>query len=172
MLSTLRQELVQGHWRHVLEYSGHDKLWLDCDRGCAILARELIDPKNGLLGQRIEACDHRQVQSGIWVPFQFRNMLFVADKAKPQTGNVVKVLDAVLDVLEVRLNEQVREELFRFEPLPGSIQTMGRDRTEQVVAGGTEYLDEVIDWTQRHFDFPGIAPPRAGSGTEAQLNTV
>jgi hypothetical protein len=68
------QELVQEHYCHVLECPGHDKLWLDCERGCAILAREVFEADHGVLIQRIEASGHREIKPGIWVPSKFRNI--------------------------------------------------------------------------------------------------
>jgi len=162
-----QQEMVRGRWCHILEYPGHDRLYLDCDRGCAILAREVFDPNKEILVQRIESSEHREVQPGIWVPFEFRNMLFDTARSKPEGGKAVTTLDAILKVLEVRLNEQVKDDVFRFEPLPGSIQSIGDDRTEQAVPGGTDYLDEMLDWIQRHFNFPGIPTRDSGSATEA-----
>jgi hypothetical protein len=163
------QELVQGRWCHILEYLGHDRLWLDGDRGCAILAREVFDPNKGILLQRVEAGAHREVHPGIWVPFEFRNMLFDPAKSKSQGGEVVKTLDANLEVLEVRLNEQVSDDIFRFEPLPGSVQTLADDRTEQSIPGGTDYLDEIVDWAKRYFGVSAIPAHRTGWVWEALL---
>lgn len=166
------QELVQGRWCHILEHPDHDRLWLDCDHGCVILRRELFDPKNRLLSQRIESSEHREIQPGIWVPFVFRNMLFVANRAQPQEAKAAKTLDATLKVREARLNEHVSDNIFRFEPLPGSIQSIGDgqdDRIEQVVPGGADYLEELIDWVQHQFAFSGIPTRDSGSDREAVL---
>src|SRR5439155_388366 len=150
------QELVQERWCHILEYPGHDRLWVDCDHGCAILAREVFDPDKQIVVQRIESRAFQEVQPGIWMPFEFRNLVFDSAKSGQQKGKSVKIVDAILKVHKVRLNQDVQDDIFRFEPVAGSIQTFDDDRTEQVVPGGTNYLDEVTDWIQRNFDFPAI----------------
>jgi hypothetical protein len=163
-----QQELVAGSWCDILEYPGHDRLWLDCSRGCALLAREVFDRGTKSLRQRIEAKEHREVEPGIWVPFALRNMIFNVDHSDSQGGKLVKTLDSTVHMLEVRLNEQVLDDVFRFEPLPGSIESVD-DKSKQVVPGGTEFLDEMVNWTQRHFHFPGIPARDTGSATEAVL---
>jgi hypothetical protein len=164
-----RQELVDGHWCHVLEYPGYDRLLLDSDHGWSILAREVFDPNKGILLQRIESSKHREIQPGIWVPFEFRNIIFDAAPPKSNGPKAVKALDAVLKVLELKLNEDVQDELFRFEPLPGSIQTTADERTEQTIPGGTEYLDELIDCIKRHFNLSAVPNQSSALDMEALL---
>lgn len=139
------QELVGERWCHILEYPGKDKLWLDADRGCAILIREMYGPTPGQLFQRIEASGHREVQPGIWIPAKFRNMVPGAWDPKDK-----ETVDAVLNVIRVRLNEDVDDDLFRFEPLPGSIELTVDGVVKQEAAGCEDYLNEVVDWLQRN----------------------
>jgi len=146
------QELVGERWCHILEYPGRDKLWLDCDRGCAILVREMYGPNPGQLFQRIEASGHREVQPGIWVPATFRNM--VPGVRDPKDNQAV---DSIINVLNVRLNEDVKDDLFEFEPLPGSIELTVDGVVNQEAAGSEDYLNEVVDWIQRN-DLISIAP--------------
>jgi hypothetical protein len=164
-----RQELVRGRWCHILEYPGHDRLWLDCDHGCAIMAREVFDPKKGVLLQRTESSGHREIQPGIWVPFEFRNMLFDAAAPEPQEVRGIKTLDATLKVLKVRLNEQVEDDFFHFEPLPGSIEITEDNLVKREVPGATDYLNEVVDWIRRHVRFSAIPVGDSDSTTEALL---
>jgi hypothetical protein len=146
------QELVGESWCHILEYPGRDKLWLDCDRGCAILVREMYGPNPGQLFQRIEASGHREVQPGIWVPARFRNMVpGVRDPKDNQT------VDSILNIVNVRLNEDVEDDLFRFEPLPGSIELTVDGIVRQEAAGCEDYLNEVVDWIRRN-DLISITP--------------
>jgi hypothetical protein len=154
-----QQELVRGHWCHILECPGRDRLWLDCDRGCSIVTREIFEPKEGRLAQRIEASKHREVQPDIWVPTELRNVLFDIEGSPPPDGKPLATSEGTLSILEVRLNEDVADETFRFRPRPASIETFEDESTKQTVPGGTDYLDELVDWSQRHFDLSGTGRP-------------
>jgi hypothetical protein len=166
-VASSRQELVQGRWCHILEYPGRDRLWLDCERNCVIVAREAFDEK-GLLRQRIESSRYREVLSGIWVPFEFRNIHFDPARPNPRVENGVKTLDSVLRVIDVRLNDQVTDGVFRFEPLPGSIR-IENNRIQQELPGCADYLDKVVDWSQKHFELPSSPSQHEDSGMEAVL---
>jgi hypothetical protein len=154
------QELLCGRWCHVLEYARHDKVWLDLGRGCVIVAREAYNSETGGILQRVESREHREVQPGIWVPFEFGNTIFGTASSASEGTRVFKTVDATLHVLEVRLNGDVQDSVFRFEPLPGSVETDANERTRQVVPGGLDYLEEVIQWINRFFVF---APTDAGA---------
>jgi hypothetical protein len=72
-------------------------------------------------------------------------------------------------ILEVRVNDQVHDDLFRFQPLPGSVQSFADERMEQVVPGGTDYLDEVTSWSKRQLDGPATSEETAGAVYEAAI---
>lgn len=139
-------EELDGHWCHVLEYPRRDRLWLDCLRGCTLLAREADDPKTGVRLQRIELTRHRQVQPGIWVAMQIRNIQY--DEIPDGSA-----LDSTMTILDVRLNDDVTRTLFRFEPSPGSIQFTGKDSFRQTVPGGYDYMEHLVDWCKRSASF-------------------
>jgi hypothetical protein len=160
------QELLNDRWCHILEFPGRDKLWLDCDRGCAILAREFFNRVKQKRVQRIETFEHREIQPGIWVPQAFRNMVFDPDKSEVQGSNLVASVDTVVKILEIRLNEQVHDDVFHFDPLPGSVQTVADNLIEQAVPGGTEYLDEVIDGIKRQMKYSEDPASRKASMVE------
>lgn len=140
------QEQVDGRWCHVLEYPGRDRLWLDCQRNCTLLAREAVDPDTGDIVQRIELSKHAQIKPGLWVATEFRNIVY---ETGGQNEERIKQVDAVFRVLTAQINDPLPEELFRFEPRPGSLEILDNGRFEQSVPGGTEYLDELVDWIQR-----------------------
>jgi len=167
-----RQELVHGRWCHILENPGRDKLWLDCQRNCAILARELFDVQTGLLAERIESNGHWEVQPGTWAPSEFRNRLVDPTATPPNGANGVKTVDSVLKVLQVRLNDQVSDDLFRFEPLPGSIELDEDGQLKQELPGSADYMESVVGWTQRHYRFSALPVPDSGSATEAGIEAA
>jgi hypothetical protein len=167
-----RQELVWGRWCHIVEYPGRDKLWVDCDQNCAILARELYEPKTWGLLQRVESTGHREIVPGVWAPAVVRNMHFDPWAPRPRGEKSGTTFESVLNTLDVRLNEQVSDELFRFEPLPGSIETDEHGVLKGEFPGCEDYLNEVVDWIGRHYRFPAISAGRAGSTTEAVVEYV
>lgn len=139
-------EQVDGRWCHVLECPGRDQLWLDVERGCAVVARQISYP-NPPLVHRVEFSDFREVLPGFWAPFLLRNIHY---ERTPDGALGKAVLDATLTVLHVRLNEQVEDARFEFKPLPGSVGKIGDQPLRQVVPGGEEYLDEVVEWIRRY----------------------
>lgn len=128
------QSLLRDRWCHVLEDPGRERMWLDVERGCAILAREVLDPDTGAVVERIEAFDHSEIVPGIWVPGRFRNLLF------DPRGQVES--DALHLIRRISINRAPRTESFEFEPQPGSIELLG-DGFEQRVPGGTDLLDDL-----------------------------
>jgi hypothetical protein len=163
------QEKVDGRWCHVLEFPGHDRLWLDCGRNCAIVAREMFDPKTGVCLQRIESSGHWEVASGIWVPTEFRSILF--DGTAP-SGVRRKVADVLFHVLCIKLNDEVDDTLFTFVPRPGSIQIFDDGRFEQKVAGGMEYLDEMADFLRPRIRSLGTRAGAVGTSAEAIIEYI
>ena len=146
-------ELAGGRWCHVLELPGVDRLWLDGERGWAVMARELVQ-ENGELAQRTELAEHREVRPGIWVPMRMRNQTF-DDWGK-------KVVDSILEVQKVRVNEPLPDILFSAPIRPGSIELKKNGDIVQTVPGGTDLLYEIADWSRMHLGFQnGRATPAA-----------
>ncbi|HZU34634.1 MAG TPA: hypothetical protein VFA18_01925, partial [Gemmataceae bacterium] len=61
-------ELMDGAQCTVLEWPGHDKLWLDPQIGFAVRCRELRDPASQLLVERRRNFDFAEAAPGIWLP--------------------------------------------------------------------------------------------------------
>ena len=70
------QEEIDKRFCHVLERPAYDRLWIDVERGCALLARETHAQLNGALVQRIELSGHKEVSPGIWFPTKLRNIQY------------------------------------------------------------------------------------------------
>lgn len=141
------QEPCRGRYCHVLERTGYDRLWMDCDRPGVIMKRELVEPRAGRVMQRIELDGHREIKDGIWVPTRVRNVIFdLSGRSGPGTA----LTDATFEVLDVQVNDSLSETVFQFEPLAGAIELLGGGRYEQRRPGGHEYLDALADWLRRH----------------------
>lgn len=151
-------EQVNGRWCHVLEYPGRDQLWLDVERGCAVVARQISYPAQDRV-HRVEFSNFREMLPGIWAPFTLRNIHY---ERAPDGALGKAVHDATLTVLRVRLNEQVEDARFEFKPLPGSVGQIGDRPLRQVVPGGEEYLDDVVAWIRRYS--PGVKMPKSQTG--------
>ena len=141
------QELVGDRWCHVLE-SDYDRLWADSARRGVLLRREVLDPENGAVLQRIEMRDHAEVSTGIWVPMTFVNAVF----GEPHTSSD-DTTESTLRVVAVKVNEPLPNGLFEYKPRPGSIQFHADGHVEQAVPAGTEHLDDIANWIKMH-SFP------------------
>jgi hypothetical protein len=140
-----------ARWCDVLEYPGKDRLWIDHERPGAIVVRGICDPRTGLPVQRIEATGHREVQPGIWVPIAFRNLIGNL-KGRTSDGTYQSSVDALLRVVDVRLNEDVAEQLFEFEPLPGSLEYDEDNGLKRETPGTGDYLEGLAVWATKHFN--------------------
>ena len=152
------QELCDGRWCHVLEYPRHDILWLDCERGCSLMAREIYDSRKDVRRQRFELSDFRNVNDGIYAPFAIRNKEFdvnaTADAATRQP-----LLNSLVRILELRINDDVHDHVFEFNRLPGAIRRLTERKYEQVVAGGSDHLERVAGWMAKHASYPQTLGP-------------
>jgi hypothetical protein len=149
------QELADRRWCHVLERPGMDRLWLDAERGCCLLAREIIEPKLKTLVQRLELGGHVEASAGIWATRWFRNIRydFRAPSAQDQQREVV---NALFVVDEIRVND-VDESLFTYQPPPGALGNLAEDTSLPSQDAGLDHLDNLAQWAQRQ---PyGLRPP-------------
>ena len=155
------QELVADRWCHVLEFSQHDRLWLDAPHGCMIMARELVDPRSGRTVERIEASEVCEIASTVWSPKKLRNILFDAS-----SGRVIS--DSRLVIREIGINNAVPRSLFTFEPKPGSIE-LKNGAFAQYSPGGLDFLDETAARLKR---FPMYANVSLSSRSPLFAGTV
>jgi hypothetical protein len=146
-------EQAGGRWCHVLEFPGRDQLWIDVDRGCAVVARQIDYSIPARRVHRVEFADFREMLPNVWVPFRLRNLIY--ERARDGTVGP-PVLDATLHVRQVLLNEAVDDARFRFSPLPGSVARIDDQPLRQVVPSGEEYLDDVVRWIRRYDEQPEV----------------
>ncbi|MCI0380419.1 MAG: hypothetical protein L0215_22775 [Gemmataceae bacterium] len=82
------KEKVDGFECHVLERPGHDKLWVDPQRGFMLRRRELYFPNSNQLRERIVA-RAEQLTEGAWLPRTITRELFGGRDEPKDTHNVV-----------------------------------------------------------------------------------
>lgn len=151
------QEIIDGHWCHVLYWDNHDTLRLDMERGAVLLAREVIHDETGTLAFRYDLSAHVETAPGIWIPTKFRNIQF--DFAAQTTeGQKRRVIDGFFEVTEVEVNT-LTESDFVFTPMPGALLTYDAREPNakypyQSVPGGEEMLDRIANWVRNMY------PPR------------
>jgi hypothetical protein len=117
------------------------------------MARELCDAGTGAVMQRLELRRHREELPGIWVPREIQNIHFDYH-APTEKGRERRVLDALVQILDVRLNNDVDDSLFEPKPMPpGSLQQLDNGKFNQVVPGGFEHMDNLVEWFEhtKHF---------------------
>jgi hypothetical protein len=143
-----RLESVAGRWCHVLERPGKDRLWIDVERGCALMARETHAATTGRLAQRIELGGHREVRPGIWFPMEMTNIRYDHDASgEEKQGRVWK--NAKHEVLEVHIND-VDDAVFQWEPPPGALCLPDDTLPFQSKPGGIEHIAAMASWVRRH----------------------
>lgn len=153
-----RQELIEGRWCHVLERPGRDRLWLDVERGCALMARETHASTTGRLAQRMELGGHREVSPGIWFPMWMTNIQYDHDASDPEKQRRIWK-HARHDVLEVRIND-VEDSAFAWEPPPGALRIMDNAPAVQTKPGGLDHIEQMAQWIRKYHR---ITPPGQSS---------
>jgi hypothetical protein len=142
-----RQELRNDRWCHVLERSGYDSLWLDVERGCTLIAREVYSPGSESLVQRFEMSRHVEIYPDIWVPKRMTNAIYRDATSKSEKP----VIESQIEIIAVRINEQVDDAMFApRSPLPGALQITDNREYRQIAKGGFDYMDELALWALRH----------------------
>jgi hypothetical protein len=156
------QELIGGRWCHVLEYPGHDRIWLDGERQGAMVAREMYDARTGALVQRIELGGLHEAAPGIWVPADLHNMLFEQRVTATAATELAPIINAHLHVVDARVNDDVPDALFDFRPRPGSVEVQMNKNFAQSVPGGLDYFDDLAGWIKRRVSYEPV-PPRSAA---------
>lgn len=139
------QEFCGGRLCHVLEYPLHDRLWID-GRG-AVMAREILNPKTGIVLTRLEEYLHREVAAGVWAPTRFRNIVF-EENGKERTldggGNCT--------VTCLQVNGAVPTAVFDPQLSPGTVEILTDGSVNQRSGGGIDHLDEIANCLERQRD--------------------
>jgi hypothetical protein len=141
------QERVDGRWCHVLECPGHDRLWLDTERGFVLLAREMFIGRWRTLGQRFELSGHREVAPGIWLPSSIHNLRLDCE-APTDEGRQRRLIDTRFKILRADAGP-VDDSAFVFRPRPGSLKFTGGEAI-QAQPGGLDHLDHVAHWVEEN----------------------
>jgi len=151
------EEECDGRLCHVLE-GAVDALWIDVNRGCAVLAREVWDKGRTFIASRFELRDHREIATGVWIPRVIHNVQYSIDSGGHAATRIV---DSLVHIHVARANN-VQDEIFAFEPPPGALRldSPSVGRAVQTRPGGREHLDRLVEWTQK----AGLAPRERKSG--------
>jgi hypothetical protein len=140
-----RQEQVDGAWCHVLERPGADKLWIDPAAGFGVRRREVrLGPAGNNRAVRYESSDFREVEPRIWLPWRMRRLIYdPAGDPLGHTSRSIAVKDAVCTVEQVEVN-RVSEQLFHFDPPPGTFVKNMDDQSTRQIPGGRDFLEQIV----------------------------
>ncbi len=116
-----RIERVSGTDCVVLEAPGHEKLWLDPQRGFALLRREQYS--KGHLSTRTECGDLVEVVPGVWMPKKVTLTTFAGLGIwpnLPEQYHGKPWRQTTLRVKTLEVNDPKHQEYFKFRPEPGA----------------------------------------------------
>lgn len=153
----------------IIHISGRDRLWIDTEKGCSIIRRELYDEDCVSPASQFLLSEHREVAPGLWVPFCIRRVDYDTRIASRSAKQPSKTIDVTAHVEYVHINN-VKDSVFLFRMPPGSLELEsegGSGRAEQRSEGGIDLLNEQATWIKRRMklrekravgdSLPGIA---------------
>jgi hypothetical protein len=162
------QQECGGHWCHILENPGGDRLWLDCTSSCVLIARELVEPKTAAIMQRLEYAGHYEADRGIWIPREIRNIIFDHNAATTELRQR-HVVEGLIRILQVRLNDQVDPKVFKLpEWPPGELESFKDGTWKQTAPGGYEHMENLARWLRR----TRVADELATNGTSTARDYI
>jgi len=132
-------EFVDKHRCVVVEVPDPDKIWLDVDRGCAVIRRERQWNGKPMV---YENSGFAEIAPGIWLPGKLRRVIFRGpgpDVPTHREGEVLIDLTQTVSRMEVN---SVPDEAFVFKPEPGTLMFDAEQRKKWQIPGGEE---EVLD---------------------------
>jgi len=126
-------EDVRGRHCHVLEWPGRDRLWLDADRSCCIMAREICDPLTGDVRRRLDLGGHAQHGVNLWLPTWIQTEDF--ENRRSVARSQISIVSTTVNAVDLRR--------FEFTPMPGSLRMTPGQRPELIAEGGLDQLQIV-----------------------------
>lgn len=136
---------VSGVSCYVLEYPGHDLLYVNVDRGLKVFFRQLSNPETGMPVQSFFLSNHTEIAPGVWIPKRIRNVIYPDGVSDSLTSSV---LDHEHQIIVIKTNQDVDRSIFEFQPRPGSINIDSTNdgwEFSQVRPGGVDHLDDVVE---------------------------
>lgn len=145
-------ETVGEHRCVVIEIPGRDKLWLDVDRGCAVIRRERQWEGKWTI---YENSDFREFGDCIWLPWKLHRVIHHGVGpilTKEEQASLLVQSTQTVERMEVN---HVPDEMFVFKPEPGMlIYDVERNKRWAIPGGQEEILSDV---SQAATAFVGVA---------------
>ena len=128
-------------------HEGHTQLWLDTERGGALVRRH-VTLDNGLYAV-YENSDFHEVAPGSWLPWRMERTLHRGDRPGDLSGGEPTILSqSIREVTKMEVNN-VADHLFKMQPPPGTIVVDKDHDTVEFIPGGLELLDEFAAISQK-----------------------
>lgn len=154
------QEYIGGHWCHVLEHAGRDRMWVHCGERTLLVRREAMSDSGTYVAESVDAWDHKEVAPGLWAPLCIRHLVYGAPS---EGGPPPTAVDAEFRLVDVQVGE-IEDALFAVEKAPGLLEQGADGIWRQSVPGGRELLDQ---YAERLFEVNSLrGPETAGSRLE------
>ena len=146
----LRSESALLGDRHcvILEEPGIDALWLDAVPPHLVLRREVFNDQTGALAARYDFSGHSHHGGDVWLPRRFTNQLFDSYASSKESQERL-VIDAKLEINQLRVNGEVVEEDFHLELPAGTVRSVVRDGIEHfdpLRTGQREHAKAMTKW--------------------------
>lgn len=145
-------EKVSGYECDVFSRDGVDPLWLSREPGPCVMKREFHDPRTGRLLRRLVVDRLTDAGHGRWLPKVMRNQRFNNESTEKQG---VPEHEIEVTILAYGFDDQVPRSVFVPSYRPGTLRFVGA-KFNQVSAGGTDLLDEYVNFVVRYLR---LGPP-------------
>jgi hypothetical protein len=135
------QEYVNGCWCHVLDLPYKDKIWVDVERGCAMVRRETYSGSKTDVIKLIalSASSLMHVKDGLWAPMKATVDFYPGMKALPEKRNE-PYLRYDVDVNQILINESTEQDI-RLDIPTGTIVNDRNQKSYQLDGTNVQLLE-------------------------------
>lgn len=130
--------------------SGTDVLWLDAERGYAIVKREIRSERFGSTIARFRADGFREECPGLWIPSRFEHRYFKYNSPiEEERSFTIKYARALITHIAVN---SIDKSVFEFHRQPGSLHYLANDLSAspvEAIRGSQSHLGNLAGWINR-----------------------
>lgn len=139
---------LNGETCFVLANAPIDRLWLSIDKPLCLIRREIRNQDSKLL-ERITTKVTMKLDEDLWLPRKLTRELYTWPGATSENPRIINVT-----VVQASLNSAVPDSIFDQPRLPGELQYDKEGGYRQVVSGGWDLLDTIVEFSTVHGGLP------------------